>query len=390
MSAISIRMYNVGFGDCFLVRVAGDGAERKILFDCGSHPSGPGPWPIADVARSIVDELGAHGTPRLDVIVATHRHADHISGFDPGIWSRVEVGEVWLPWVEDRDDPQAQRIRAAQQHLAAALMANVKATRSNAATLELLANATSNDAASQLLLSGFAGNPIRRYLPVAGGPDTFASPVLPGISVHVLGPSRDPAVIRDINPPNSQSYLASLGLDLPAGEDGRLLPFAGLGTQLDPAKLPKELAAVADAAGFDQFDLAVALEDAINGTSLMLVLEVGANVLLFPGDAQWGTWQVAMANRDWVNLLRRLTFLKVGHHGSHNATPVEFVDKYLPHGIHAMCSTRHMDRWPRIPRAPLLDALVAKGTDLIRSDQLAAAPRGYTVGPDRRWAELEL
>jgi hypothetical protein len=32
---ISIRMYNVGFGDCFLVRITTPDGERRVLVDCG-------------------------------------------------------------------------------------------------------------------------------------------------------------------------------------------------------------------------------------------------------------------------------------------------------------------------------------------------------------------
>jgi beta-lactamase superfamily II metal-dependent hydrolase len=395
VSVATVRMYNVGFGDCFLVRLATPGGDRTMLVDCGSHPMGPGPWPIAEVAQSIVADLGAvaAGSPRIDVVVATHRHADHIAGFGPQTWSGVDVGEVWLPWIEDRDDPAARHIRDAQQHLAAALAATLTHTRATAAALDLLANSVANEDAMQTLRTGFAGHPAARYLPGAGGPDMFETPLLPGVKVHVMGPSRDPAVIRDMDPPNGQSYLASLSSRIARSvgdlEGQRLVPFPGHGQGL-PASLPRDLRAVELAARYDPFELAVALEDAVNGTSLMLALEIGADVLLFPGDAQWGTWNAAMANPAWAALLRRLTFLKVGHHGSHNATPVGFVEDLLPAGIPAMCSTRHMNRWPRIPRAPLLERLVAKGTRLVRSDALDAVPTGFTVGPNRRWVELSV
>jgi hypothetical protein len=33
---VRIRMYNVGFGDAFLVLIPANGKELRILFDCGS------------------------------------------------------------------------------------------------------------------------------------------------------------------------------------------------------------------------------------------------------------------------------------------------------------------------------------------------------------------
>lgn len=113
----------------------------------------------------------------------------------------------------------------------------------------------------------------------------------------------------------------------------------------------------------------MALDKAVNGTSLMIVLKVGATYLLFPGDAQWGTWLAAMNNTEAADLLRKAKFYKVGHHGSHNATPVDFVERLMPRGTVSMCSTNKVTKWPDIPRQPLIDALVAKQVKLARSDK---------------------
>jgi len=39
--AIKIRMYNVGFGDCFLVTIPNGAQPLRILFDCGSVGAAP-------------------------------------------------------------------------------------------------------------------------------------------------------------------------------------------------------------------------------------------------------------------------------------------------------------------------------------------------------------
>ena len=72
-------------------------------------------------------------------------------------------------------------------------------------------------------------------------------------------------------------------------------------------------------------DLALALQSATNNTSLVLAIEfVGGDVLLFAGDAQVGNW-LSWQDLKWPDmtgpdLLARMVFYKVGHHGSHNAT----------------------------------------------------------------------
>src|ERR1700730_1169801 len=93
---IEIRMYNVGFGDSFLLRVPTDDGERRILVDCGYHSQGKGKFSDQDLVRQIKADL--EGQP-LHVVVATHRHQDHISGFgEKDLWADVGVEEVWLPF----------------------------------------------------------------------------------------------------------------------------------------------------------------------------------------------------------------------------------------------------------------------------------------------------
>ena len=55
------------------------------------------------------------------------------------------------------------------------------------------------------------------------------------------------------------------------------------------------------------------------------MLEVGDFRLLFPGDAQHGAWMHAQEDPDARAMINNVDFYKVGHHGSHNATPKDFV-----------------------------------------------------------------
>src|SRR4051812_2151043 len=104
--AARLRMYNVGFGDTFLLTLPTAGRDRRILIDCGSVAKAQ--RSIGEIAQSIVDEIGAEGKPRLDVVIATHRHRDHVAGFASPVWDDVEVGEVWMPWTEHPTDPKAK------------------------------------------------------------------------------------------------------------------------------------------------------------------------------------------------------------------------------------------------------------------------------------------
>ncbi len=374
--SVTVRMYNVGFGDCFLMLLPTDDGVKKVLIDCGSikkHKKD-----MDQVARRVVQDVTeADGIPRIDIVVCTHRHKDHVGGFSRSVWDDVVVGEVWMPWTEHPTDPAAREIRDAQHNLALALRARLNARSGLKQYLSLAENALSNDSAMRKLHSGFKGSPARLFLPGDSKADgSINTTRLPGVDAFVLGPSKDPEIIRDMNPPEGQSYLQLMGVGTESekGKDQQERkspePFK---SDWDHTGVPGLSAAEKKTLGTigDDLDQAVAvsLDSAVNGTSLMLAFRVNDRTLLFPGDAQWGTWDAAMNNPAWRTLLRETIFYKVGHHGSHNSTPVDFVED--DQGLimdSCMVSVTPKGSWD-IPRKPLLDQLEAMSEyGYVRSD----------------------
>ena len=95
-ASVTVRMYNVGFGDSFVVTLTQDDRVWRMLVDCGVHWQGQA-RPIAETVQAIIADLKAaspDGVPRLDVVAATHHHADHIAGFARDEWEQVEVSQV--------------------------------------------------------------------------------------------------------------------------------------------------------------------------------------------------------------------------------------------------------------------------------------------------------
>jgi beta-lactamase superfamily II metal-dependent hydrolase len=133
---------------------------------------------------------------------------------------------------------------------------------------------------------------------------------------------------------------------------------------------------------------AAILERAVNNTSVFFVLDVAGTRLLFPGDAQQGTWDHVLGDAEKTNLVRDVVFYKIGHHGSHNATPKRFVETILKDGGYAMLPWGLVRRWrDTIPKAALLQALEAHHHRVIRADAPQPEPGKVTVHEDL-WTEV--
>jgi len=121
---VSIRTYNVGFGDCFLLSFDYGGAERHVLIDFGSTGFPPGV--PKDRMMQIANDIRERTKRKLHAVVATHRHKDHISGFATkggkgtgDVIAALEPNIVVQPWTEDPDlKPDATGPRAKKKQIA--------------------------------------------------------------------------------------------------------------------------------------------------------------------------------------------------------------------------------------------------------------------------------
>jgi len=391
-SKIRVRMYRVGFGDCFLVTVP-DGAKKKhILIDCGVHAQSKFKG-IPEAVQAMKTETDG----QLAVVVATHAHADHISGFGTEAQTFQDgftVGEVWMPWLEDLSDPKAKKLHAKTAALADLLHAHLAVAGASAdpvvagiALNALGANGRSpvgnNAKALELLRGGFGDKKRTKYL--RAGDELQDAGGIKGLTVRVLAPSDDPTFLSRMNPPEAQLY----------GLDGNgnpvldtLLPFAERWTAeagvLDPAYqqiLHEQVAMPLQA-------LALSVDNYLNNTSLCLLLQYKGRTLLFPGDAQWGNWQSWQS--EWDSILADIDFYKVGHHGSHNATPHEALDKMTGKSVAAMASTDTVTAFNRgkfpVPYSKLVTAVKKQvGDRYAQSDQIAKA--GAPFKPGEAWLD---
>jgi hypothetical protein len=378
-AGIAIRMYRVGFGDCFLITFPG---PEYVLVDFGVHSKGNirlnGGSLIDKAFENIRDVTGS----KLAIVIATHAHQDHVSGFGEyaADLAKFDIREVWLPWTEDLKNPLAQSLHAKRKALTQFLREQLSA-RPDAHAQAAVENAEANPAAMSALRSGF-GKAKVRYLKAG---DTLDGPAGIGdLSAKILGPTADKDFLSKMDPPSSDHYLrmaqaAASGAGLhPFGQweiKPEMLPANW--PQLPPAfreKLGSETEFAAAAAAFS-------LDKVLNNTSIVALFTFRGKHLLFPGDAQYGDWASWYAKGNGAALLSDICFYKVAHHGSWNATPKGALEQMPEGGFAAMMSTQNQP-WPSIPRKALADALDTrtKGNS-VRSDSIPVKGSKVPPGP---------
>jgi hypothetical protein len=430
----TIRAYQVGFGDCFLLSIAYDDAtNRHILIDFGSTglPKDDPSVNMTRVAQDIATSCGG----KLDIVVATHRHADHVSGFDtegsaPGnIIRALEPKRVIQPWTEAPDAPEdwagpddphpsmsfaARRLSLDNMH-AVAKSVVARLDREDgfdrhwplAARLRFVGEDNiKNDAAVANLMT-MAGDR-KNNLYVFHGSDAKLDDILPNVKVHVLGPPtlHQSASIRKYAR-NSNDYwfsaqqLVALSAtdEVAAGTQSMLFPQLRPQDTFRKSKLPTEMRWVAErvdtAEANQMLGIVTALDGVMNNTSVILLLEAGSKKLLFPGDAQLENWSYALQS-DLAPLLDDVDLYKVGHHGSLNATPKAMWNRFTKRGkagsptrLKSVMSTmadKHGGKKgapTEVPRTPLVDALKAE-SDLSNTQDLAVGDLCKIVTIDLR------
>ena len=283
----------------------------------------------------------------IDLLVVTHRHWDHISGFSQAadVFQQMTINRLWMSWAEDPQDVLAAPLWKKNNQALAALGRAVNGA-GEAAGLAHVARLL--DFVGDL---GVAGGdpmaPVRQLVTKDGRQPEYRQPGegplplptagratgVPGARLYVLGPPRDLKALGQMNPTASghETYLTTVGLT------SQIAFLLGV---LDPQTLSTEDAALRDlsypferdlripreeAAQSDFFranygfgdeaapataatgqawrridedwlgsaeELALQLDNCINNTSMPLAIELaGSNkVLLFVGDAQVGNW----------------------------------------------------------------------------------------------------
>lgn len=478
---VRIRHYCQGIGDCHLLRFPRNGGgDFHMLIDCGVHPSVTGG---ADRMREIVDDVARATGGRIDVLVVTHEHMDHVSGFlsAKDEFAKLQVGEVWFGWTEDPGDPQATALDTFKADAASALALTGNRLEWAAFGPELAGVRAGLDAILGFYF-GAKGERVRSARDAAcqlsqgkvvyhkPGDGPLALHGVEGVRVYVLGPPRDVHQLRvdyrasevygspfGFGPAAGRSLIMALGS---AGEDhdapfdpeiglplNEVLPLAedtaGTVTDNEPGAVDRRATVellrecyagpTKDAEAPDQgwrridgeqfamsAELAMQLDRMTNNCSLVLAFEFEdtGRVLLFTGDAQVGSW-LSWQDLVWTiadrrvtgpDLLARTVYLKVAHHGSHNATlRAKGLELMTNPDLSAFVPVNAEDAakvgWKEMPFGQMLDELRRRTTGrVIRADdpwiatgrvprEIAARNGSLTVigvGQQGPWVEVDI
>jgi len=380
---VTVKMYRVGeLGDCFLLHFVDQKQESHVLIDCGSfRNSQKSKDRLEKIVTDIKNRLNGK---KLDVVVGTHQHNDHLSGFThcEKLFTGM-VDQVWLSWMDDPKDAFARKIQREQKNL----VQNLKGIQKKLATLGV--NRKHEVVNDVLGFFGAAGKdpetPAKglEALKKMGDKEVrYLSPgshlTLPGIDtsvkVHVLGPARNQKLLFDKDPSKDETFDPHLAkIEASASK-----LFSALDNQItninreeqqfpfnqtfkkDKNKAHKEIRAKynrrmeawrkIDTEWLDGVDrLALFLDSYTNNSSLVLAFELvkSKKVLLFAADAQTGNW-ASWERIKWKNdngeeekfnaydLIENTVLYKVGHHASHNATLVKAFNKMIHEELVAM------------------------------------------------------
>jgi len=327
-----IRLFDVGLGDCIYCRIPKahkDGRDFHILIDCGTLSS-------TDFLAEAIDKLKAllpliDGKRHVDLLVVTHEHKDHMTGFGMELWDDLSFGAIWMSAAMDLNHPESKRAKKLHSFAANAM---AEAVRLNLALgpqlMELAAAMALNKAAMTTLRETLpkASKIKATYVHAKSTKQELALPLV-GVTVSVLGPEFDIDFyyLGKEGDPSLRRLFGFIDTNLP--EVSAAVPEASAvptPANIDPADF-RQLRSrmLSTALAFADLDGKIC-----NNTSVVLLLEWKGKRLLFVGDAEWdGAYREGKGNCSWNvmwNLRKEklngpLAFLKIGHHGSVNATP---------------------------------------------------------------------
>lgn len=375
ITAVKIQMYKMGTGDCFVLKfMQGEQTTFKMLIDCGV-------WQgkqehIQPFIEKLKEEIDNH----LDALVVTHEHKDHVYGFEAAeelFTQDFKVDRIWMGWPENEDDEKVAAWRQEYGKRRKALALAAEKMNNRLATEDFQAQFAGTRHAKTLLglrqqfsvvlndfaeLHGVAGEFVGSLKGMAVVKEKLAQSNisyfkpgdviqnldgLKGVRIYVLGPPELWEEVKQETGQGEQAYphnkeleesdLLLQALSVAQNGDASLSATPSIfdetyetTEQAYSSYLEQAWRRIDDDWLFSAGGFALRLNSHINNLSLVLAIEFidSGKVLLFPGDAEIGSWN-SWQKINWSargfdtttqKLLNKVVFYKVAHHLSHNGT----------------------------------------------------------------------
>ncbi|MDB5285887.1 MAG: hypothetical protein JWR05_836 [Mucilaginibacter sp.] len=374
-----VRMYRMGTGDCFIVKFYATEKEKfTMMIDCGV-------WRRSTAElRPYMEDLKKYVNGKVDLLIVTHEHVDHVSVFDlckDVFINDFEVKKVWMAWTEDDSLAEIDKWKKEHGNKKKALKQAVEKLNAIVGSTgfqdDIRLGASGQDVLKAKesfveTLTGFAelhmGSDSQNYKGLLEGMRVVKEeigkgkieflypgdvmreiPELEGLKFYIMGPPRDWDSIALEAGGEGESYrhnnelkgidaFAASVLSTPDNVSS-ILPFDEQFETVDPQDMDlyknskNSWRKIEEDWLMSAGSLALRVNSMTNNLSLVIAIEAedSKKVMLFPGDAEFGSW-ASWHKIDWKgltgpkkvhyteDLLNRTVFYKIAHHMSHNGT----------------------------------------------------------------------
>ena len=317
--SITLRAYNVLFGDALLVSWDEDDGAHHAWVDFGNFHNDANA-----VFEKVYNDVLARTGGKLDLLVITHRHLDHMEGFyslRKRFKADFTIQRLWHAHVTTSLD---QVFEIAEQSLRNMLPASIPASDSEIGRVFRNNFGAKGDKIRKQMadIMKEIGVPASRTFKIHRSVNLKRAlpPGLKKLGIEVLGPEKNSK--RYLEPLQHALRVHGIGISAVNGrvKVTRNDPFAGV-RAVKFSRSP--LAGLADLARLRRqlqsggLDVLGAVDTTRNNTSIAMRLTHGAAQLLLVGDAEEMSWEIMRKN----GAPMRADVIKVGHHGSINASP---------------------------------------------------------------------
>jgi hypothetical protein len=327
--SITLRAYNVLFGDALLVSWDEDDGQHHAWVDFGNFHNDPNA-----VFEKVYNDVLLRTSGKLDLLVITHRHLDHMEGFNSmrkRFKSDFHIDRLWYAHVTPSLD---HVFEIAERSLRGMLPASIPDGDGEIGRMFRNNFGAKGDKIKNQMAAIFkdAGVPASRIFKIYRGVSlrNALPPGMKKLGIQVLGPEKDSN--RYLQP--LEHALRAHGIAISSANGRR--PQATREDPFSGARAVKfaesELSGLADFARLRRqlqtggLAVLAAVDTTRNNTSIVMRLTHGDSRLLLVGDAEEMSWEIMRKNGATFTA----KVMKVGHHGSINSSPAWTFKKVMP------------------------------------------------------------